>query len=98
MIQINIAGLMEAVQKASPFVMPEMNKGTSYLHSKVYTRLTNDETVMLSELDFSAFESDDIQTLARLYDDVFEKNSHQANIIAGTLRKAAPVCKAAAYI
>jgi len=98
MIKVNIAGLVEAVQKASSFVMPEMNDGTSYLHSKVYTRLINDGTVRLSELDFSAFESDDIQTLARLYNDVFEKNTRQAGGIADTLRKAAPVCKAAAYI
>ena len=98
MIQINIAGLMEAVQKASPFVMPEMNNGTSYLHSNVYTRLANDEPVQISELDFSAFESDDIQTLARLYNNVFERNNQQANSIAGTLRNAAPVCKPAAYI
>ena len=98
MIQINIAGLVEAVQRASPFTMPEMNEGTSYLHNKVYTRLANDESVSLSDLDFSAFESDDIQTLARLHDDVFEKNSHQANCIVGTLRNAAPVTKAAVYI
>jgi len=98
MIQINIAGLMEAVQKASPFTMPEMNDGTSYLHNKVYTRLANDEPVRLSDLDFSAFEQGDIQTLTRLYADVFERNNQQANSIAGTLRNAAPICKAAAYI
>jgi len=98
MVQVNIAGLVEAVQRASPFTMPEMDEGTSYLFNKVYNRLANDETVMLSELDFSAFESDDIQTLARLYDDVFEKNYYQANSIADTLRNAAPVSKAAAYI
>ena len=98
MIQINIAGLMEAVQRASPFVMPEMNDGTSYLHSKVYTRLANDEPVHLSDLDFSAFEQDDIESLAQLHDDIFEKNYYQANSIAHTLRNAAPVSKAAAYI
>jgi len=98
MIQVNIAGLVEAVQKASPFTMPDMDEGTSYLFNKVYTRLINDETVHLSDLDFSAFEEDDIQTLARLYDDVFEKNTRQADGIADTLRRAAPVCKTAAYI
>jgi len=98
MIQVNIAGLVEAVQKASPFVMPEMDAGTSYLFNNLYTRLANNETVQLSELDFAAFEYDDIQTLSSLYDNVFEKNSHQAISIIGTLRNAAPVSKAAAYI
>jgi len=98
MIQINISGLMEAVKKASPFIMPEMNDGTNYLYNNVYSSMANDEPVSLSDLDFSAFESDDIQTLTRLYNDVFERNNQQANNIACTLRNAAPVCKAAAYI
>ena len=98
MIQVNIAGLMASMQKAPPFTMPEMNAGTSYLFNKVYTHLAKDETVSLSDLDFSAFEYDDIQTLASLHDDVFEKNNHQANSIVGTLRNAAPICKPAAYI
>ena len=98
MIQVNIAGLVEAVQKVPPFVLPEMGDGISYLFNMVYIRLVNDETVRLSELEFSAFEEEDIQSLARLYEDLFEKNSHQAERIADTLRKAAPVCKAAVYI
>ena len=98
MIQVNIAGFVGAMQKAAPFVLPEMSDGASYLYNMVYSRLANDEIVGLSELDFSAFEEEDIQSLAGLYDDVLEKNSHQAYGIADTLRKAAPVCKAAAYI
>jgi hypothetical protein len=98
MIQVDIAGLMASMQKAPSFTMPEMNEGTSYLHNQLYTRLANDESVSLSDLDFSAFELDDIQTLTRLHSDVIEKNSYQANSIVGTLRNVAPICKPAAYI
>ena len=98
MIQVNIAGLVAAVQKAPPFIFPEMNEGTSYLYSRVYNHMATGGDIKLSELDFSAFEADDIHSLIDLYSDVIENNSQQANSIAATLRKTAPVCKAAAYV
>ena len=95
-MQINISLLEAALQKAAPFVAPEMNGGTSYLFDKVYRRLSDGEEVRLSELDFTAFDSDDIAALKDLHDDVFERNSWQASELAGELSKIVPACKAEA--
>ena len=98
MIQVNIAGLAAALQKAPPFIMCGMNKGTSYLFDRVYTRLASGGEVRLSNLDFSVFEEEDINSLIALHNDVFERNIHQAERVADTLRKIEPICKPAAYI
>ena len=98
MIQVNIAGLVAALKNEPPFALPKMNEGTSYLYNRVYSRMANDEIVYLSDLDFSAFEADDITSLSSLYDDVFERNNHQAITITNALHNTAPVCKAVAYI
>jgi hypothetical protein len=98
MVQVNIAGLVAAIQKAPPFSFPEMNEGATYLFNLVYNHMANDNAVRLSELDFSAFEAEDINSLADLYNDVIEKNNHHADSIASTLRKIDPVCRVAAYV
>jgi len=98
MIQVSITQLADALQKAPPFVLPQMDKGASYLYDKVYKHLVSGGAVRLSDLDFSAFDEDDIHSLAGIYGDVFERNSYQADSIADTLRKAAPTCKAVVYI
>ena len=98
MLQINITQLVAAIQNAPPFAVPEMNKGTAYLFNKVYTRLSSGEDVGLSDLDFNAFDQEDIDALKDLYYNVFEQNNYQASNIVDTLRQIAPVCKAATYV
>jgi len=98
MLQINIKQLVAAVQDATPFVKPEMNEGTSYLHSSIYNRLSRGWEVRLSDLDFNAFDSEDISSLSCLYRDVYEQNNYKANRIADTLRNIVPVCKTTAYV
>jgi len=61
-------------------------------------QLSQGEPVNLSELDFDAFEPEDVGSLNTLYLDVFEKNAYATDCIASVLRKAAPVCKHAVYV
>jgi hypothetical protein len=93
-MQINISQLEIALQVAPHFVTPEMNRGTSYLFDNVYRRLADGEEVRLSDLDFAAFDSDDINALGNLYNDVFERNSWQVHGIVDELNMIAPTCKA----
>lgn len=98
MAQVNIAGFVEAVQAAPSFSLPQMDGGTSYLFNRVYKKMANGETVTLSELDFSAFDEEDINSLSGLYDEVFGRNNFQADRITYVLQKAVPICNASAYI
>ena len=98
MLKINIPQLVSAVQNAPAFEVPEINQGTNYLFNNIYGRLAKGEDVRLSDLDFSAFDSEDINTLHDLYNDVYGKNNYQANSIADALRKIIPISKAAAYV
>jgi hypothetical protein len=98
MITVSVRGLAEAIREAEAFALPEMNNGTSYLYKKVYRRMSKGHDVLLSELDFDAFEAEDVDSLSGLYSDVFERNCCAADGIVSTLRATAPVCKAVGYV
>lgn len=98
MMQVNINQLMTALRKVPIYTQPEMDEGTSYLFNRVYNRMLHGEKVKLSELDFAAFEEDDIHSLNELYNSVFERNNREASCITNTLRKIDPISKVAAYI
>jgi uncharacterized membrane protein len=98
MLTVSIRGLTEAIREADAFALPEMNAGTGYLYETVYRRMSKGHDVRLSELDFDAFEPEDIELFSDLYDDVFERNCCSADGIAGTLRAVAPVCNTVGYV
>jgi hypothetical protein len=54
--------------------------------------------VRLSELDFDAFEPEDIDTFKDIYSDVFESNYYAGNRIASALRSSAPASRAVSYV
>ena len=98
MLHVDIAQLVAGVQKVQPFSMPEMDMGTGYLFNQVYRSLVSGSTVKLSDLDFSAFEEEDINTLSNLCDNVYERSNQQAGGIADILRRTTPISKAAVYV
>ena len=98
MLKINITQLMTSIQDAPTFIAPEMDSGTSYLFNSIYKRISCGEDVHLSDLDFDAFDLEDIGSLSELFNNVFEENNYKANGIADTIRKAAPVCKEPFYV
>ena len=98
MIKISLKQLASAIAEADAFKLPDMNEGTSYLYDTVYRRMSRGEPVRLSELDFDAFETEDVDSLNDLYSDVFERNGYAAHSLACTLRSMAPASKAVAYV
>ena len=98
MITVSIKSLVEAIREADVYTLPEMNRGTAYLHDMVYKRMTKGHDVRLSELNFDAFEQEDVDSLHDLYSDVLEQNNYKAGGISSTLQALAPVCKAVGYV
>lgn len=98
MITVNVKKLVEAIQEADAFALPEMNDGVSYLYNAVYNRLSRGHEVRLSELDFDAFDSEDVDAFSGLYTDVFERNYYAANRVADTLRASVPVRTAVGFV
>jgi hypothetical protein len=98
MITVNTRNFVEAVREADAFKLPDMSKGTGYLYVNLYSRLSRGEDVKLSNIDFNAFEPEDLETINSLYSDIFERNCYAANGIASALREAVPACKAVAYV
>ena len=98
MIAVSVKNLVEAIRKADAFTMPDMTAGENYLYNTVYSRMSKGHDVRLSELDFDAFEPEDIDSFSDLYSGVFERNHRAGNGIASTLRAITPASKAVAYV
>lgn len=97
-MQVSVNRLMAAIKEADTFRLPSMNAGTEYLYNRIYRRLSQNVDVRLSEIDFDAFDPDDITTLNYLHDDVFDKNNCAADGIMNTLRETTPMHRAVAYV
>jgi hypothetical protein len=89
---------VEAIREADAFALPDMTAGESYLYDTVYSRMSKGHDVRLSELDFDAFEPEDIDSFSGLYSDVLERNHCAAGGIASTLLAITPASKAVAYV
>jgi hypothetical protein len=98
MITVDTKDLVKAVREADTFKLPDMSKGTGYLFDNLYSRLSKGEDVKLSNLDFNAFESEDLEAINCMYSEVFEMNCYAAKSIASALREAVPACRATAYV
>ena len=98
MITVCLKQLASAIVEADVFTMPEMNDGTKYLYESVYSRLSKNMDVRLSEIYFDSFDYDDINALNDLHENVFERNSYTAHGIVSTLQKTAPICRAVGYV
>jgi len=98
MITVNTRQLIEAILEAEAYKLPDMSNGTSYLFDNLLGRLSSGEDMTLSDLDFGAFELEDVGAVNNLYLDVYEKNCYTAGVITSALRKTVPACRAAAYV
>ena len=98
MITVSTTRLAEGLKEATAFSLPDMNEGTEYLFNTVYSRLSQRADVRLSEIDFDAFETEDIASLNDLYENVFERNQYAADSIMSALRKTVPIHKAVGYV
>jgi len=98
MITVSVKQLVSAIEEAEAFKLPDMSAGTQYLHESVYKLLSQNMGVKLSEIDFDAFDSEDIGSLCSLYSEVYERNGRLSRGIMYALQEAAPVCKAVGYL
>ena len=79
MLTVSVKALVEAIQDTEAYSLPEMNSGTEYLYKNLYSRLVHGDTVHLSDLDFDAFEAEDVGELEDLYSNVFCAHGSQTS-------------------
>jgi hypothetical protein len=97
MVTVSTKRLMEAIEEADVFTMPEMNPGTKYLYANLYNRLAGGNEITLSGIDFSAFEVNDIGELGRIYDGL-EEGERKSEVIARMLWNISPMTAPAAFV
>ena len=98
MINVSIKQLLSAIEEADVFKFPAMSAGADYVYNNIYSRLTRNIDVRLSDIDFGAFELDDIDTMRDIYFNVLEANENKADSVTRTLYGLPPVVTAAAFV
>ena len=98
MITVGVKQLISAIEEAEAFSLPGMTAGIEYIYNSIYKRLTNSEDVRLSEINYNAFDLDDIDSMRDLYSNVLEANESRADTLARTLCGISPIVTAAAFV
>lgn len=97
MVTVDTKKLVSAIMGAEDFQLPDMNGGTSYLYEEIYKQLSSGSDVSLSEIDFSCFELDDIDSLRELHSDL-NTNMDKAYCLAHALWNLPAVAAVSAFI
>ncbi len=97
MVTVDTKKLVSAIMGAEDLQLPDMNRGTSYLYEEIYKRLSSGNDVSLSEIDFSCFELNDIDSLRELHSDL-ESSVDKAHCMAHALWNLPAVAAVSAYI
>lgn len=97
MVTVDTKKLVSEIMGAEDFQLPGMNRGTGYLYEEIYKRLSSGDDVSLSEIDFSRFELDDIDSLRELHSGL-EANVDRAHYLAHALWNIPAVVSAPAFI
>ena len=98
MITVNVKQLIEAIEEADVFKLPDINAGTDYLYNNLYKRLSYGDTVRMSDINFDNFELDDVDNIRELHSDVLGANEQKTEMLARSLRELKPATVAAAYV
>ena len=98
MITVSVKQLVDSIMEADVYKFPDMNEGTGYLYNNLYKRISNGEDVRLSQINYNAFELDDIDSMRDLYSDVLERNEYKTDSLARTLRGLSPAATAPAFV
>ena len=98
MITVSVKKLVSAMEEADAFHLSDMNEGTCYIYDEIYKRLSKGIEVRLSEINFSSFEFDDIDTMRDLYFNTLEINESKAEALAHILRNIPPVAVVSEFI
>ena len=98
MITVSIKKLVSAIKEADVFHLPDMNEGTHYIYEEIYKKFSEEIPVRLSEVNFSRFELDDINTMRELYADILEVNENKAEAFTRILKNIPPITTTSKFI
>lgn len=98
MITVSVKKLLDAIEEAKEYKLPEMNEGTQYLYDELYGKASRGMELHLSEIAFDHFELEDIDELRDIYFTSLEANESKANTISGSLLCIQPVAVASEFV
>ena len=95
MLKLDIEKFRANMRELPFFPDPSMSEGLKYLMRMVYECLLAEKDVHISNLDFNAFDSDDLQYLIGLYSGEYESKSYR---LAVSLRAITPVHAVSSFV
>ena len=98
MITVSVKNLLDAIEEAEEYKLPEMNEGTQYLYDELYGKASRGMELHLSEIAFDRFELEDIDEMRELHCTTLEANESKANTISSSLLCIQPVAAASEFV
>jgi len=97
MVTVSIKNFVDALSNAPTFNPPVLDAGVQYLKDNLHNRLKNGIAVAFSEIDFSAFDSDDFDALDDFESWEERRNEKTAKVVT-SLQNIKPVVLSGTFI
>lgn len=97
MLSISIPKLFDALANAPTFKPQELNAGAQYIQDEIHNKLANGIAVNLKELNFSAFELEDISTFRDFYSDM-ERHDYKCEQVGQSLQRLKPIALPGTFV
>lgn len=99
MLKLDVSKLVRTVSALDAYADPLENQcGVKYLHETLFTPLSNDQTLWLSDIDFNSFTLDDLEELEDYYHNTLIKHQRVAYHVCECMRKASPAVAKLSFI
>jgi len=97
MLKVDITQLVAAIRTATPFTLPEMNVGTQYIRDEICIRLANGNKVKFTDIDFSAFDLENIDDFRDYLYEVSRVN-YKSGTVVQSLRNIEPAAVSIIFV
>ena len=97
MLKVDISQLATAIRTVAPFAFREISSGTQYIRDEICNCLASGKKVKFSEIDFSAFDMEDIDDLLDYQHEV-DLINHKSGSVAQSLREIEPAVVSGIFV
>jgi hypothetical protein len=97
MLTISVKRIVDAITIAPTFTPPELNVGAQYIQEKIADRLARGNEVRLSEINFEAFDLEDIDGFQSFHEHMGQ-HEHRCDQVAQAFFKLKPATVSGTFI
>ena len=99
MLKLNVKAMVKAIAGLEAYIPAiEKSSGVKYIYDHIYTQMSNEGALLVSDIDFQAFTLEDIEEFENYYDRILCNHSNDAEFFMKKLKELPAVSSKAGFI